>query len=282
MIKAKNFFINYNLNNSSDLNKYYLIPRLRRHIYHINQFKAQNIEHKKRFSNLSLSQVNFDLLKIFYIVVSLGSFSKAAKLLSISQPAISLALRKIEKDLGFLVFREFNNKTSILLSPSGLILFNYTQRFFQIIEESQRLSNLNYFQQHLTKFYPIDLKSSNLLPIRKKKKWVFLSSNSPLIQLFVKKHFLAISKFNLLYHENNLKSIILNKKNTLSKIFKLNYKTDLFNIFTFDKIFSFKSLNNNVYITLKHKNFIEIHTINAYLMSLDMKVSNNLYWGSDI
>ena len=144
MIKAKNFLINYNFNNSIDLNNYYFTPRLRRHIYHIDQCKAQKIQDKKRFSNLSLSQVNFDLLKIFYTVVSLGSFSKAAKLLTISQPAISLALRKLEKDIGFLVFREFNNKTSVLLSPTGLILFNYTQRFFQIVEESQSLSNLNY------------------------------------------------------------------------------------------------------------------------------------------
>lgn len=282
MIKAKNFFINYNFNNSNSLNNYDFTPRLRKYIYDITQYKVLKVEDKKSFSNLSFNQVNFDLLKIFYTVVSLGSFSKAAKLLTISQPAISLALRKIEKDLGFLVFREFNNKTSVLLSPTGLILFNYTQRFFKIIEESQSLSNLDYFQQQVTKFYPIDLRSLNLLPNIKKKKSIFLSSNSILIQLFVKKHFLAIRKFNLLYHENNLKSVIFNKKNTSSKIFKLNYKNDLFNIFTFDKIFSLKDFNDNVYITLKHKNFIEIHTINAYFVSLDMKVSNNIYWGSEI
>jgi len=282
MMKAKNFFINYNFNKSSGLNNYDFTPRLRRHIYDISQYKVLKPEDKKSFSNLSFNQVNFDLLKIFYTVVSLGSFSKAAKLLTISQPAISLALRKLEKDLGFLVFREFNNKTSVLLSPTGLILFNYTQRFFQIVEESQSLSNLSYFQQQLTKFYPIDLKSLNLLPNIKKKLSVFLSSNSILIQLFVKKSFLAIRKFNLLYHENNLKSVIIDKKNTSSKVFKLNYKNDLFNIFTFDKIFSLKGFNDNVYITLKHKNFIEIHTINAYFMSLDMKISNNLYWGSEI
>ena len=227
--------------------------------------------------------MNFDLLKIFYTVVNLGSFSKAAKHLTISQPAISLALSKIEKDLGFLVFRQFNNKTSTLLSPAGLILFNYTQRFFQIIEESQELSSLNYFQSHLTRFNPIDLKSLNMLPIIKKKKSPFLYLNSPLIQLFVKKHFLAIRNFNSVYYENNSKLLILNKKpNVSSEIFKLNYKNDLFNVLTFDEIFSFKVLNNNLYITLKYRNFIEIHTINAYLISLDMKISNNLYWGSDI
>ena len=283
MLKIENFFINYNFDSASDLNNSRFAPRLRRHIYYINQSKTLKIENKKRFPNLNLRQVNFDLLKIFYTVVNLGSFSKAAKHLTISQPAISLALSKIEKDLGFLVFRQFNNKTSTLLSPAGLILFNYTQRFFQIIEESQELSSLNYFQSHLTRFNPIDLKSLNMLPIIKKKKSPFLYLNSPLIQLFVKKHFLAIRNFNSVYYENNSKLLILNKKpNVSSEIFKLNYKNDLFNVLTFDEIFSFKVLNNNLYITLKYRNFIEIHTINAYLISLDMKISNNLYWGSDI
>lgn len=281
MIKAKNFFINFK--NSMDLNRYYFTPRLRRHISYINNYKVTEIINKKKLSNLNLSQVNLDLLKIFYIVVSLGSFSKAAKLLTISQPAISLAFRKIEKDLGFLVFKQSKNKTSILLSPAGLILFNYTQRLFHIIEESQMFSSLSYFESNLVKFDSIDLKSFNVLPIIKKKKLVFLSSNSPLIRLFIKKHFLIVRKLNLFYHENNSKSIILNKRfNILNKNSKLNYKTDLFNILTFDKIFSFKILNGSIYIASKHKNFIEIHTINAYLMSLDMKLSNNFYWGSEI
>lgn len=283
MLKVKNFFINYNFNNTVDLNNYSFAPRLRRHIYYINQYQPLKIKDKKRFPTLNLRQINFDLLKIFYTVVSLGSFSKAAKHLTISQPAISLALRKLEKDLGFLVFRQFNNKTSILLSPTGLILFNYTQRFFQIVEESQGLSSLNYFQPHLTSFDSIDLKTLNLLPIIKKKKSPFLSLNSRSIQFFVKKHFFVIRNSNLLYHENNSKLIILNKKLHISnKVFKLNYRTDLLNVITFNKIFSFKVLNKNVYVTLKQKNLIEIHTINAYFISLDMKISNNLYWGSDI
>ena len=283
MLKPKKFFINYNLNNSRDLNNYCFTQRLRRHIYYINQYKIIKLEEKKRFPNLNFRRVNFDLLKIFYTVVSLGSFSKAAKHLTITQPAISLALRKIEKDLGFLVFRQFNNKTSILLSPNGLILFNYTQRFFQIIEESQGLSDLNYFHPHLTISSAIALKSLNVLPIIRKKTSYYISLNSTLIQLFLKKHFLSITNFNFIYCENNSKLIILNKKfSTSGKIFKLNFKCDVLNVFNFDKIFSFKVLNKHLYIKLKRKNFIEIHTINAYLISLDMEISNNLYWGSDI
>ena len=42
---------------------------------------------------------NFHQLKIFDTVAKLASFSKAAHALSISQPAVSIQIRKLESDL---------------------------------------------------------------------------------------------------------------------------------------------------------------------------------------
>lgn len=283
MLKAKTLFINSNFNTITVLNNYQFTPRLRRHLYHINQYKVPKIKDKANFTYLNIKQLNLDLLTIFYTVVILGSLSKAAKRLAITQPAVSLALRKIEKEMGILVFKQVNSKTSLLLSPAGLILFNYIQRFFQIIEESLKVSNVNHFQTHLIRSYSIDLKSLNLFPVKKKKKPIFSFFKSPFIKLLAKKDFLESTNLSFVYYENKSKIILLNKKfNTSIKLFKLNYKSNLLNCAFFDKIVPLKVLNKTIYTTLKDNNFIEIHTTSAYLTSLDMKISNSLYWGSEI
>lgn len=283
MLKAKNLFINLNCNNTNASNNYQFNLRLRRHIYYLNQYKIIDVKDKKSFTSLNFKQINFDLLTVFYTVVILGGVSKAAKRLSLTQPAVSLALRKLEKEMGSLVFRQVNSKTSILLTPAGLILFNYTQRFFQIIEESQVLLNLNQSQPHLMRSYPSNLLGLNTLPILKKKKVVFSFFKTPFSKLLAKKDFLEVTKLNLLYYETKSRFIILDKKLNLSnKLFKFNYKNSLITSIIVDKLFSLKALNKNIYSTLKGNNFIEIHTTNAYAISLDMKISNNLYWGSEI
>lgn len=277
MLKAKNLFINLNCNNTNALNNYQFTLRLRRHTYYLNQYKIIDVKDKKSFTNLNFKQINFDLLTVFYTVVTLGGISKAAKRLSLTQPAVSLALCKLEKEMGSLVFRQANSKTSILLTPAGLILFNYTQRFFQIIEESQVISNLNQSQPHLMRSYPINLLGFNTLPILRNKKQFFSFFKAPLTKLLAKKDFLEVTNLNLLYYETKSRFIILDKK-----LFKFNYKNSLIACIILDKILSFKALNKNIYTTLKHNNFVEIHTTNAYVLSLDMKISNNLYWGSEI
>nr|YP_009131287.1 LysR family transcriptional regulator [Trachydiscus minutus]AIB04128.1 LysR transcriptional regulator [Trachydiscus minutus] len=283
MLKTKNLLINSNFNSTIILNNYQFTPKLRRHIYYINKYKTLNVEEKKNFINLNIKQLNFDLLTIFYTVVTLGSLSKAAKRLALTQPAISLALRRIEKEMGFLVFRQVNSKTSLLLSPAGLILFNYIERFFQILEESEKLANINHPQYPLIRSYAIDLKGSNLLTVIKKNKPLCSFLKSPLINLLSKKDLLQTTKFSLIYFHNKSKFIILNKEfNVSSKIFKLNYKNSLRRYIIFNKIFSFKVLNKSIYVTLKQTNFVELHTTNAYLIALDMKISNSLYWGSEI
>ena len=283
MLKTKDLLINSNFNSTIIINNYQFGPRLSRHLYYINKYKTLKIEEKKNFINLNIKQLNFDLLTIFYTVVTLGSLSKAAKRLAITQPAISLALRKIEKEMGFLVFRQLNSKTSLFLSPAGLILFNYVERFFQVLEESQKLSNIKHSEYHLIRSYSIDLKGLYLLTVIKNNKLFYSFLKSPLIKLVAKKDFLETTKFSLVYYENKSKLIILNKKfNISSKFFKLNYKNNLFKYIIFNKIFSFKVLNKSIYAILKPTNFVEIHTTNAYLISLDMKISNSLYWGSEI
>ena len=72
---------------------------------------------------------------IFQIVAT-GSLTKAAEALGISQPALSLGLNKLEKELGFKIF---NRKTLPLrFTEEGQVYYEYIQRL-RVLQEDFRL-----------------------------------------------------------------------------------------------------------------------------------------------
>ncbi len=83
--------------------------------------------------------MNLDYLKTYLMVVELGSFSEAAKRLSISQPAVSFQIRRLEGDLGI---RMLDRKDKVIkMTQAGKLLF----RFAIVIEEelTHFLNNLD-------------------------------------------------------------------------------------------------------------------------------------------
>jgi DNA-binding transcriptional LysR family regulator len=78
----------------------------------------------------------------FLAVAELGSFSKAAETLFITQPAVSKRIATLEALLGSPVFDRAGH--SILLNEAGRALLPIAQRIIRDIEESRRvLANLN-------------------------------------------------------------------------------------------------------------------------------------------
>ncbi len=59
-------------------------------------------------------------------IFAAGSLTKAAENLGISQPALSLGLNKLEKELGFKIFDR--RTTPLRLTPEGQIYFDYIHR----------------------------------------------------------------------------------------------------------------------------------------------------------
>ena len=49
-------------------------------------------------------EISLDLYKLFYTVAKEGSISSAAKILYISQPAVTLQIKKLESQLGISLF----------------------------------------------------------------------------------------------------------------------------------------------------------------------------------
>ena len=74
--------------------------------------------------------VNLFGLKVFMMVVEKKSFSEAARALSLTQPAITHQIKKLENDFAAPLFKRQGN--TVLLTPAGEILYTYAKRFFQL------------------------------------------------------------------------------------------------------------------------------------------------------
>ena len=80
-----------------------------------------------------MNSTNFHQLYIFYKVARLQSFSKAAQELSISQPAVSIQVRELEKSLGASLLHRMRRE--LRLTETGEAVFGYSQRIFALADE---------------------------------------------------------------------------------------------------------------------------------------------------
>lgn len=67
-------------------------------------------------------------LIVFIKTVEKGSFTKAAKALQISQPAVSQHIAELEKEIGDTIFIRNKEKNVIQLTPKGEILYDYSKK----------------------------------------------------------------------------------------------------------------------------------------------------------
>ena len=72
--------------------------------------------------------LNLHLLRIFTAVAEHNSFSRAAKALYISQPAVSKGVQELEEQVGLLLLDRSRRK--LALTEAGLLLYQYAQRLF--------------------------------------------------------------------------------------------------------------------------------------------------------
>lgn len=74
-------------------------------------------------------------LKIFNTVATYQSYTKAAAELHISQPALSMQVKKLEDNLDTKLFDKIGNR--IVLNQNGHVLFDYTQQIFDLIKQAE-------------------------------------------------------------------------------------------------------------------------------------------------
>ncbi|WP_199614258.1 LysR family transcriptional regulator [Paenibacillus alkalitolerans] len=77
--------------------------------------------------------INYELYKVFYWAAKTGSLSQAAKVLYLTQPTVSHAIKQLEEGFGVTLF--FRNSKGVELTQEGAVLYSY-------IEQSQILISL--------------------------------------------------------------------------------------------------------------------------------------------
>lgn len=88
--------------------------------------------------------MNFKDMEYFYYLCKFKNFTKAAKHLYVSQPSISIALRRLEKELNtHLILRDHSEK-QLSLTQTGVILEKHVENILQEIKEiKSEISKIN-------------------------------------------------------------------------------------------------------------------------------------------
>ena len=68
-------------------------------------------------------------LEIFNTIATFESYKKASAVLHISQPALSVQIKRLESQIGLKLFDKKGNK--VYLNESGIMLFSYTKKIFR-------------------------------------------------------------------------------------------------------------------------------------------------------
>lgn len=79
--------------------------------------------------------MNLHHLRIFLAVAETGSFSRASEVLHISQPAVSVQVRKLEEDLSLPLIEQIGK--AISLTDAGKLLKDQAHRIFRIVDETE-------------------------------------------------------------------------------------------------------------------------------------------------
>ena len=81
--------------------------------------------------------VNLEYYKVFYYVCAHGSLTAAARQLCISQPAVSQAVRQLEKETGIKLF--LRTSKGVQLTKEGELLYRYVKAGVESLLEGEKM-----------------------------------------------------------------------------------------------------------------------------------------------
>lgn len=94
---------------------------------------------------------NLEYFKVFYYTAKLGSVTRAAGVLSISQPAVSQSLKALEQSLGVSLFQR--GARGVRLTGEGQLLYTYVEKGYEQIEQGveklEQMLNLELGEVHI-------------------------------------------------------------------------------------------------------------------------------------
>ena len=80
-----------------------------------------------------MPDTNFHQLLVFHNVAQSGSFTKAARELNITQPAVSIQVKELERNLDTLLVNRV--RRGAFLTDAGEVVYGYTKRIFSLADE---------------------------------------------------------------------------------------------------------------------------------------------------
>ena len=81
--------------------------------------------------------IDAELYRVFFIVSTCGTISKASKRLFVSQPAISKSIKKLEELTSCTLF--YRSSKGVVLTTEGQILFDYVARGFEQLDNGEKI-----------------------------------------------------------------------------------------------------------------------------------------------
>ncbi len=85
--------------------------------------------------------IDIELYKIFYTVATCENITKASQMLFISQPAVTMSIKKLEEQLEMTLF--IRTKRGVLLTDEGKVLYEYVKEAIDSIKAGEnRIANL--------------------------------------------------------------------------------------------------------------------------------------------
>jgi DNA-binding transcriptional LysR family regulator len=80
-------------------------------------------------------QINLNQLRAFYLTVKEKSVTRAAEVLYVTQPAVTMQIRALERSLETKLFRKYGK--NLELTEGGKALFGYSEKIFEVVEEME-------------------------------------------------------------------------------------------------------------------------------------------------
>lgn len=79
---------------------------------------------------------NLEYYKVFYHVATCGSLTQAAEMMCISQPAVSQAIKQLERCVGGMLF--LRTAKGVKLTPEGEVLYKYVKEGYETIRLGEK------------------------------------------------------------------------------------------------------------------------------------------------
>ena len=84
---------------------------------------------------ISHMHINLNQLRTFYLAAREKSITRAAEVLHVTQPAVTMQIKAFESQLDVKLFRKYGKE--LLLTDVGQVLYSYAKRMFKIVDEME-------------------------------------------------------------------------------------------------------------------------------------------------